>query len=395
MNILVVIPYFAEIYGGPTRVWQHIPKYLSDLGACVDVVTTDANGSTKLDVQLHHWCQSDGYRVQYFRCWHRNDLVFSLPLFRWLFQHVAEYDIVHLNNVFAPMMLSAQWLCQLHRVPYVVTPHGMLEPWALGYKAMKKKAYFKLLEYPALQQSSAIHALNPNEAHNLQKLGLEQIVAVPTGIHPQEFTQLPEPDLFFQAFPKAKGKTIVLFLGRIDPKKGLDLLAPAFASAWQQFPDIHLVIAGPDTIGFLPTAQSYFAAAGCLEATTFTGMLTGDLLKATLAAAQLYVSPSYSEGFSMSVLEGMSAGLACIITTECNFPEAGVAGAALVVEPTVSAIEVALVSCLADRSAALSMGERARRLIAQNYTWNNTAEKLFEVYQSISSKQPLPVQNSH
>lgn len=88
----------------------------------------------------------------------------------------------------------------------------------------------------------------------------------------------------------------------------------------------------PDNIGFSKTAENYFTEAGCLDAVTFTGMLTGSLKHAALAAASLYVAPSYSEGFSLSVLEGMAAKLPCIITTGCNFPEAAAAQAALVVD---------------------------------------------------------------
>ncbi|HTL88172.1 MAG TPA: glycosyltransferase, partial [Leptolyngbya sp.] len=183
--------------------------------------------------------------------------------------------------------------------------------------------------------------------------------------------------------PALRGKTLILFLGRVDPKKGLDLLAPAFAQAYAQFPEAHLVIAGPDNTGFLPTARSYFEQAGCLEAVTFTGMLTGELKHAALAAAALYVAPSYSEGFSLSVLEGMASGLPCVFTTGCNFPEAAIANAAEVVEVDAIAISKAMQRQLADREAAIALGQRAQQFIFQHYTWDQIAAQLVQSYRNI------------
>ena len=127
---------------------------------------------------------------------------------------------------------------------------------------------------------------------------------------------------------------MVLGLGRIDPKKGLDLLAKAFTKAHQVFPDTQLIVAGQDNTGFLPIAQNYFEEAGCSSAVKFTGMLTGEIKYAALAAANIYVAPSYSEGFSMSVLEGMASGLPCVITTGCNFPEASEVSEIVDIDPT-------------------------------------------------------------
>ena len=201
----------------------------------------------------------------------------------------------------------------------------MLEPWALEHKKIKKYYYYRCLEKPALNRAYAIHLTATPEAEHIAPLKLRPPqVVIPNGVHLKDFDILPDAELFFREFSDLRGKRLVLFLGRIDPKKGLDLLAPAFERVRRQFNNLHLVIAGPDNISFLSTAQSFFSKEGCLEAVTFTGMLTGSLKYAALAAASVYIAPSYSEGFSMSVLEGMASGLPCVLTTGCNFPEAGV-----------------------------------------------------------------------
>ncbi len=389
MKILILTPYVGSSYGGTSKVVKELAQATSSLGISVDLVTTNANSFGKLDVPLNVWIKEDCYKIKFFPCWHRHDFIISFPLINWLINHVVDYDLVHTNTVFAPLVLVAHWVCQWHNVPYVATPHGMLEPWTLSYKAWKKGFYYSLFEKPALQGASAIQVLANSEANNIKSLGFKYFVVIPNGIHPQEFQPLPEPEVFYQQFPATRNKTLILFLGRIDPKKGLDLLAPAFAKVHKQFPQTHLVVAGPDSIGFMTTVQSYFIQAGCLDAVTFTGMLTGSLKYAALAAASLYVAPSYSEGFSMSVLEGMASGLPCVITTGCNFPEAATAKAAHVVDINADAISNALIQSLSAPQQARAMGDRAREFVFQNYTWDRAAEKLVRVYQAIINKEPF------
>ncbi|WP_315789087.1 glycosyltransferase [Fischerella sp. JS2] len=389
MRILFFTPYIGFNYGGIPKAVEELASAIGKLDASVDVVTTDANNLEKISVPLKKWIDKKNYRIIYFPCWNRQDFVISIPLIIWLCQHIHEYDIVHCHTVFAPIVLIVDWMCQYRHIPYVVTPHGMLEPWALSYKARKKQIYYNLLEKAALQNANAIHVIASLEASNVRSLGFQQIVNVPNGIHRQEFEYLPEPEIFYQQFPITRNKSLILFLGRIDPKKGLDLLAPAFAKVHDKFPQTHLVVAGPDNIGFMTTVQRYFRQAQCLDAVSFTGMLTGNLKSAALAAANLYVAPSYSEGFSMSVLEGMASGLPCVITNGCNFPEAAIAQAAYVVDINSDAIADALIHCLSHPQQAKAMGDRAREFIFQNYTWDRSAEKLVQVYQAIISRNSL------
>ncbi len=384
MRILIVIPALGNVYGGPSKSVVELAATIGKIGISVDIVTTNANGSNVLDVNLFTWIQEKNYRIQYFSYCDFLDYKISWSLTRWLFQNVSDYDLVHTNAIFSYPVLPAYWACKNYNIPYIATPHGMLEPWALAYKSGKKKLYFNFLEKPGLEKASAIQMLASSEAERIKALNLKSpLVIVPNGIHKKDFESLPSPDIFYQKFPETRNKTLIIFLGRIDPKKGLDLLAPAFAKAHREFPDTHLIVAGPDNTGFLPAAENYFIEAGCKNAVTFTGMLTGEMKYAALAAANIYVAPSYSEGFSMSVLEGMAAGLPCVITTGCNFPEAGMANAASIVDIDVEQIADALIQLLQDYQAAKKMGDRARQFILENYTWDSIASKMVSVYQDI------------
>lgn len=392
MKILMLIPYLALSYGGTSKIVRELAESLGNLDTVqVDVVTTNADNDNTLSVTTSQWISERSYRVQYFQTWHRSDLIISPLLIQWLIQHIRGYDLVHTHTVFAPLISLTHGLCRFFRVPYVVTPHGMLEPWALTYKSSKKKLYYNKLEKAALKNASAIQATASPEQDNIKKLGFHHSFLVPNGLPQAQYVKLPSPDVFHQKFPDTLGKKLILFLGRIDPKKGLDLLAPAFAQVYAAFPETHLILAGPDSIGFTSTARSYFVKSNCLDGVTFTGMLRGNLKYAALAAATLYVAPSYSEGFSMSVLEGMAAGLPCIITENCNFPEAKVAQAAYVVPANSQAIGDALLATLQNPEESKQIGINARQFIFENYTWEQAAQKLAKSYKAILQSKSLHV----
>lgn len=380
MKVLVVTPSVGDIYGGPSKSVIELTESLGQSNITIDLATTNANGDKLLDVPLQQWIEKGGYRIQYFP--HITGYCFSWSLTSWLFNNISAYDLVHTHGLFTYPVLSAYWVCQINKIPYVVTPRGMLEPWALAYKTRKKKPYFYLLEQPALQKASTIHLLASSEAENVKKLNLKPpFVLIPNGIRKQDFESASSPEIFYQYYPHLRHKKLIIFLGRIDPKKGLDLLAPAFAKAHRLFTDTHLVIAGPDNIGFMPIAQQYFQKAGCDDAVTFTGILTGEMKYSALVASSIYVAPSYSEGFSMSVLEGMASGLPCVITTGCNFPESS--NVAKIVDIDCQAISDALIDLLANPEEARNMGQKAQKFILENYTWDKIAVQMIEIYSKI------------
>lgn len=384
MRILMVIPALGSVYGGPSKIVLELAESLGKLDVDVDIVATNANGSTTVDFPLNQWITQNHYRVQYFSYCDFLDYKLTWALTQWLFVNIPNYSLVHTHAIFSYPILAAYWICQVYKIPYIATPHGMLEPWALAYKSWKKEAYFSFLEKPSLQKASAIQMTASSEVKQIHKLRLNtKPIFVPNGIHWEDFASLPDPKILYHQFPETQNKTLILFLGRIDPKKGLDLLAPAFAQVHQNFSDTHLIIAGPDNTGFLPKAENYFIEAECRDSVTFTGMLTGDMKYSALSAASIYIAPSYSEGFSMSILEGMASGLPCIFTTACNFPEAKEAQVAKVVEVNQEEIVKALLWCLSHEEEAKEMGQRARRFILENYTWNKISIKLVEVYRSI------------
>lgn len=389
MKILFLTPYLSESYGGITKITRELAQALGKSGISLDLITTLASDKTVIEQPVRTWVVQDNFRVKYFPCIHRGDFIFSWSLLQWLKTHATDYDLIHTHTLFCPLISWATRICYRQKTPYLVTSHGMLEPWAFSYKAWKKKIYYKLIEENTLNQAAAIQGTSSIEFENFELYSFTTTkFLIPNGIHGEDFQYLPSPQIFHSAFPCTQNKILILFLARIDPKKGLDLLAPAFAQVRQQFPKAHLVIAGPDSIGFQATAEKYFIQAGCPDAVTFTGMLSGEIKYSALAAAQVYVSPSYSEGFSMSVLEGMASGLPSVITTGCNFPEAS--NIAQIVDVDQQQIAQALTWCLANPEESQAMGNRAQQFIFEKYTWDKIATKMISVYSWLLGREPKP-----
>lgn len=401
MNLLLVIPALGPVYGGPSRIAPALAAALARRDDVrVDLVTTAANGPADLDVPLNRWLPQDGgaWRLRYFPRHGRTELKPSWPMARWLWENVRRYDLVHHQSVFNLSAAGCALACRARGVPYLINPQGMLEPWALGHKAGKKRAYYLLLERPlVLRGARALHALNGREAANLDALRIgPPVVVIPNGINPAESqpaaADAADAAAFRERFPATRGRRLILFLHRVDPKKGLDVLAASYERVRSEFPDAHIVVAGPDNVGFAATARGFFDAAGAggEEAVTFTGMLEGALKRGAFAAASVFVAPSYSEGFSMSVLEAMAAGLPCVITEGCNFPEAAAARAARVTRTEAGDFAVALLSVLRDGAEAAAMGARGQRLVLERYTWDGIAAQTEAACRALLEGRPLP-----
>ncbi len=384
MRILFVVPYLGAKYGGIAKVVRELSQAVRRAGATADIITTDADGDRRRAVPRRAWLEEDGCRVMYFPCWHRRDFILSPALAQWFWRHGRDYDLVHTHSIFAPLIAAVQLGCRRLGLPYVTTPHGMLEPWALAYKAWKKRVYYEWIERPGLRGARLIQATASREAEHISALDLgAPVELIPNGLRREEFEALPDREAFYAVHPTLRGKRLILFFGRIDPKKGLDLLAPAFARVHAKHPETHLLVVGQDNVGFLPRARQFFIDAGCLEAVTFAGWMSGPPLYAMLRSVELHVAPSYSEGFSMGILMCLAAGAPTIMTAGCNFPEAGVADAARIVDASTKALAEALDALLSDPAAARAMGARARAFILDHYTWDRVAQKLLTAYERI------------
>lgn len=300
-------------------------------------------------------------------------------------------SVLHLHGLWQRHTRLGAAIARKRFIPYVIAAHGMADPWALRQKYWKKRIYLDLAEKRNLRRAGCLHALSVPEVSQLRALAPQAKVAlIPNGVSIERFANPPARSVLETEYPALRDKLIILFLGRLHKKKGLDLLAPALKAAARDHEALHLLLAGPDD-GALETFRSLLGEAASRRLCTYVGPVSGERLAACLGASDAFVLPSYSEGFSMAVLEAMAARRPVLITTKCHFDTPGRLGAGIVVEPTERDVEAGL-----RRLAEMSPGERSamgdigRRLVEDEYSWPRQAQKLEHVYQWLIGGGPAP-----
>lgn len=294
---------------------------------------------------------------------------------------------VHIHGIWETHCTVTSGFARACRKPYIISAHGMLDDWALTHKRIKKALYAALVETNNLQRASCLRALTKDEVTDYRRIGLRSPVAVvPSGVlAPEGVTG----DVFWEAFPQLRGKRIVLFMGRLHPKKGL----PVLIQAWRQAADsrgedVHLVIAGPDSDNLLGSLKQMTEDLKLRDSISFIGMLKNELKWSALASAGLFVLPSFSEGFSVAVLEALAMGVPTIVSFPCHFPEVAEANCGWVIEPKIPALELALREFFQMRAGELTrLGERARALIERRFTWPVIGKQMEEVYSWLQGGQ--------
>lgn len=289
-------------------------------------------------------------------------------------------DLLHIHGLWQPHCHGSAQAARRLRLPYMISAHGMLEPWALAQKKWKKQLYAAWRERPNLRRATVLRALTEVEAEDYRRFGLTNpIVLIPNGVEPAPALS---PDLFWGQYPHLRQQPFLLFLGRLHPKKGVDLLCRAFARVRPLAPEWHLVIAGPDSGHTQASLAALARELGVATRVTFTGLLSREQKASALAAARCYVLPSHSEGFSMAALEALAAGVPALVTRQCHLPEVSVERCGWEAEPTVDSLEQALCAVVACSTTDLAArGARGRALVERRFRWQPIGQQLAEVYQ--------------
>ncbi len=377
--------------GENPRRWLHVvshtdPRY-GGLSAAVPALAASLGERAGIDVSLAAFCHAGEQYLP--SAIGRDDVTFwptsraSWAMKRELRTNFAELvrqaDGLHIHGIWEESTAVACRLARKLGKPYVLSAHGMLEPWALSAKRLKKRVYAALIERENVAGAACLHALTAAEAVQYRRFGATcPIAVVPNAV------DLPEDahgDVFLDHFPQLRGKRLVLFLSRLHPKKGLHLLVESWARVCKQYPDAHLVIAGPDADGMHARLMEQVRQLGLDGQVCFTGMLAGAMKWSVLDAAECYVLPSYSEGLSMALLEAMGMGVPVIATRACNMPEITAADAGWEIEASVDALTGALASLLgAPAEKNWAKGRNGARLIASQYSTAQVTQGMAELY---------------
>lgn len=313
---------------------------------------------------------------------------YSRPLNRALRKEVFSFDLVHIHGIWHYPHFAAYRAARFAGKPFMVTVHGKLEPWCLNHKTFKKKIYSGLIQRKILREASALHAITDEEVKNISRfVDNQNIFRVSNGLNTEEFEDLPERERFGDLYPEVKGKKVILFLGRIHPVKGLDLLARAFGDLLKVRRDIQLVIAGPDENGYRGQVTEMLKAENALNHTSFTGMITGRDRLAAFSGADILVLPSYSEVLGLSALEAMACGIPVIITSGCNFPEVEESGSGIIIDADHLQLSSAVKRLLDDEDLGRRMGERGRKFVKEKFDWDRVSYEIVKIYEKILTEK--------
>lgn len=401
MKILFGVHSYKPAYnvGGPIHSVSALAEGLVARGHAVTVFTSNWNLTERLavDTSVPHWI--NGVEVRYFAV--ANPLAKMVPgakalarlsnynfapeLRGELKRRIGEFDVAHSHLPFVYPSLAVGRAAISAKVPFFYHQRGVFDPARLNYRSAKKRAYIEMIERPMLAKASRLFALTEAEVHSYRGLGLSNdIEIIPNGIDSEAFGAPTDPALIAD-LKLADSDAVILFMARLHPLKGPDLLLEAFAGVAQAFPNAKLVLAGPDEQDNAEIWRRFAGERGLGERVLLPGTVLGDRKRALLQRADVFCLPSAAEGFSIAVLEAMAASTAVLISPGCNFPEVETSGAGIVVENDVSLLQSALERFLRNPDEMKKMGQSARSLVMKNYRWNDIVKKFERTYLEVIS----------
>ncbi len=383
MRVLHVIPSLAARTGGPAVAAIEFARIATEQGIESAIYATDAafpaatrEGRAVETDELAQRASEVSVRLFPVRRPYR--LSASPKLRQAIRADARGFDVVHIHSLYLYPQRVAGKEARRHRIPYVVSPHGALDPW-LRRRGRGRKAVAELVwQRRLLRQAAAIHFTSEDEARLAGTVapGVPKEV-VPLGIDWNEFQQLPPPAPFGDG-------PVVLSLGRLAAKKGLDSLIRAFAIAGRRFSDARLVIAGPDDEGLRPGLEALARQEGVGERVVFPGMLTGADKLAALAAADVWALASHTENFGIAVVEALAAGVPTLISPAVNLAGAiERAGAGIVSETRPELFAGAISYLLEDEGRRAGYAERGRAF-ARGYDWIDLAPQIVQLYEQVA-----------
>ncbi len=360
---------------------------LARAGVQVDVATTDDDGARHLNVPLGKPVVREGVTYWFFRRQTRF-YKFSLPLTHWLAQHVRGYDLIHIHALFSYAAIPAALFAAREGVPYVVRPLGTLNRWGMQHHHPRtKRLSFSLIERRILAHAQLIHYTSAQERREAETVGINQAsVVIPLGIDPIIDTSRPRSDWLECNAPAFVGKTNFLFLSRLDPKKGLELLLRAFAQLRSRCSRVGLVIAGEGAAAYAQSLRRLAAELGIQNDILWAGHVEGQNKYALLRCADVFVLPSYSENFGIAVVEALATGLPVIVTDQVGIhSEIQSDRAGLVIGADAGELTQALIRLVQDPALRSALGVNALRLAREKYSTIAMTRSLLNLYNLVLS----------
>ena len=389
MKVLQVIPTLSGLSGGPAQGIKYLCLGLKSLGVDMAILTADA----PFKKQEYSFA---GIRVYSFASYFCHFLPaqfnYSPGLSKWLKKHIKEFDLLHIHYLFTYPSTVAAYYARKCAIPYILRPAGMLGPACLKKSALRKKIYMQLFEKRNLESAAAIHFTSEKERNEAACLRLNnRNILVPNCIDLQDFKGLSTlKGKFRKQYPRIGQRKIILFLSRLDPIKGLDLLIPALKILKEQHKDFYFVLAGAGRNDYQEQLKIDIGVAGLTDSVLFAGFLEGEAKYALLADADIFVLSSYHENFGIAAAEAMASGLPVAISDQVSiYKLVEEYQAGLTFGLNSRQIALSLEKLLTDKELCLKMGKNGRRLIEENFSAEKIARQMLEEYQNVRNNRDI------
>lgn len=387
MKILHVIPTLSGPSGGPAQATIQLCRELKNQAVEVAIATTDIASGKKnyvLDsVPVYSFPRE-------FNSFLPAQFAFSRQMNLWCKSHLKDFQLLHVHSLFSyPSTIACRYAGK-YKIPYILTPEGMLSRECLKRSALKKKFYISFFEKNNLTNASAIHFICEEEMRDarIKDLKLEsRYIVQPYGLDFDKFDDFKNfKGVFRKKYPLTEGKKIILFLSRLDPIKGLDLLIPALKMLLGKRNDFIFVLAGTGNKNYEKAINTMLCKSGLSGLAILTGFLDGNEKLSAFADADIFVLPSYHENFGMAAVEAMTAGLPIVISNKVGIHElVERSQAGIITELNAEKFTSALNKLLSDDGLRVKMGMQANRLARDNFDIKKIARKMQEIYTRLIS----------
>lgn len=292
------------------------------------------------------------------------------------------FDVVHQHGIWTGTSCATHKFRQKDKIPTIISPHGALNHWALNLSPWKKKIALAFYERNNLTQASCLHATSETEIADFRNFGLKNPIAyIANGIHEKYLSVEGNAEGFRMQYSISSGRRILFYLSRITPKKGILMLIEAIDTIRNAFSDWQLIIAGIDEYNHKADVQSLINYLKLEDRIKIIGPLFDQAKADAFAAAELFILPSYSEGFPMVVLDSLAAGVPVITTKASTWSDLQTYNCGWWTDISVQSIAVALREAVSISTEDLyQIGKNGKSLILSKYSWTQLAQKTIRLY---------------
>lgn len=381
LKVLHIIPSVAPSRGGPSKAVIEMVTALRELGIDAEIATTNDDADNLLEVPLSTLIDYKTVPIRFFGRLSKpvavREFAYSGTFKHWLNKNIERYDIIHVHAVFSFVSTYAMWLARKHNKAYVVRPIGQLEDWSLAQSHTKKKYYLKLIEQDNLENANAVHfTANSEREQVLKRFPLLKAVTIPLGINKSAtLTNQKSPP----NWTLKQNIASILYLSRLHPKKGLELLLKALSDIKDN--DFQLIIAGSGDADYEHSLKQLLTKLGLNNKCNFIGFIEGEEKQRLLDASDIFALTSYSENFGIAVLEAMAAGAMPFISKEVALSEIVAENQlGVVCDLTVDDIREQMITQLNNIEYCQYLGAKAKNYVEQHYQWPVIAKQLEKLY---------------